>query len=294
MPVAQVNNPQMKDILDSEFQRSSDPSYLARIAVSKYLNLPGVRGFWGPAVKLGAQGGIYATDMTGGANHLVWTPSAVYYPQLGRLAWYFDGARYASNPDQPQWDITGAEAWSGFPGLTLGAWIRTARARPYAGVEEIMHKYNIATNQASYRLCLDNGNPNVDGLTLYLSSTGANWYGFDHSKPVSVNTWYFVAASFNPGAILGEPAGVRLWVNDTMEYHAISDRSGGAAALPASIFPSTTDLQVGAYNAASNWFLGYQTLWWICGNYLLEGEIFSIWETTKYLMGYMNEFGTSW
>jgi hypothetical protein len=289
-PVAQVNNPQMKDILDSEFQRSSDPSFLARIAVSKYLNLPGVRGFWGPAVKLGAQGGIYATDMTGGTNHMLWADDALFYPQLGRLAWYFDGARYAYNLDQPQWDITAAEAWSGYPGLSLGAWINCTRAHPYAGSEGIITKWSAAVNNYGYVLDLDQNNNN--NLSLILSSTGANAYGFDHSKTIARNTWYFVAATFNPGAVLGEVAGVRLWVNDQMQYHAASDR--GAAGLPASIFSGNQNFQFGSWGGAANQFLGYQTLWYVCGNYLTEGEVYNIFESTKYLMGYVNEFGTSW
>jgi len=291
MPVAQVNNPQMKDILDSEFQRSSDPSFMARIAVSKYLNLPGVRGFWGPAVKLGAQGGINATDMTGGTNHLAWAVNPLFYSQLGRLAWSFDGAtQYASNPDQPQWDITAAEVWAGYPGLSLGAWVYTTRARPYAGNEAIISKWSFAANNWSYLLEFETLNNN--NLTLALSSTGANQFFFDHSKTIAANKWYFVAATYNPGAVLGEAAGVRIWVNDTLQYHAATDR--GVAGLPASIFSGTANLEVGSLGGGNNFFQGFQTNWFICGNYLLEGEIFSIWETTKYLMGYMNEFGTSW
>jgi len=296
MPVAQVNNPQMKDILDSEFQRSSDPSFLHRIAVSKYLNLPGIRGFWGPAVRFSTQGALlYATDMTGGGYHMVWSESLpVFYSYLGYLAWGLDGATdYASYPDCLQFDVlaSAAETWIGFKGLSLGAWIYPTRAQPHALYEGIISKFNGAGNQRAYSLHCDPTNATQNGLTMYLSQNGIATYQFDHTKTLTPGKWYFVAATFNPVAVLGEPAGVRLWVNDHMEYHAVSDQL--TIGLPASIFNSNQSFEFGSISTVAN-FLGYQTNWFLAGNYLLEGEIYNIFESTKYLMGFANEFGTSW
>jgi hypothetical protein len=296
MPVAQVNNPQMKDILDSEFQRSSDPSFLHRIAVSKYLNLPGIRGFWGPAVRFSTQGGLlYATDMTGGGYHMVWTESLpVFYSELGYLAWYLDGVSdYASSPDCLQWDIlaSAAETWVGYKGIAAAAWICPTRVVPFAANEGILSKFLIAGNQRSWLMYRDNTIAN--NLSVGISSDGANLYLFDHTKTIQKDVWQFVAFTYNPAAVLGEAAGVRIWVNDTMEYHAAAD-ARGTAGFPASIFNSTAEFQAGCTNAATNPYQGYMTDWFLCGNYLLESEIFNVFETTKTVFGFANEKGSSW
>jgi len=297
MPVAQVNNPQMIDILSSKFQDSGDPSFLQRIVISKYLHLPGLRGFWGVTYRndTAYAGAPYIQDMTGGGYHVP-TVGAVptIYTGLGRTAFGFNGANYAALADNAQFDIIGSEAWVNAPGIALGGWVRSSRARPYAGIEGIVSKWLSAGNQQSYLLMLDNNNPNVNGLTLGLSTTGANYYSFDHSKPVLQNTWYFTAATWNPGALFNEPAGVRLWVNDVKEYHNTSDRASGAAGLPATIFNSTAALQFASLGGAAGLLSGFEGYWWLCGNYLQELEIFNLYETTKILFGYAAEKGSSW
>lgn len=295
MPVGQVSNQQMKDILDSEFQRSNDPSFLSRIAISKYLNMPGLRGFWTSTYRndTAYAGSPYLQDISGGGYHLA--PGGGQ-PRLnidlGHGSQYFDGTTYFTLADNTQFDILANEAWVQAPGISLGAWIYTERAQPYANNEGIISKWNTAGNQRAYLLMLDANNPVANGLTFYLSSDGANGYAFDHSKTVSRSTWYFAAVTYNPGAYMNEPAGVRLWVNDVMQYHAAADR--GTAGLPASIFDSNQAFQFASYAGAANLFLGSQAYWWICGNYLLEGEIYNLYETTKHLFPFENEKGTAW
>ena len=282
----------MIDILSSKFQDSSDPSFLHRIAVSKYLNLPGIRGFWGPGVRLDGAGSLFATDLSGNGNHFGWAVSAsVIYPRLGHLDWYFDGARYGFLADAPIWDVLATEAWIAYPGLSAAAWICPTRVVPFGTNEGILSKFLVAGNQRSWLMYRDNTIAN--NLSVGISSDGANLYLFDHTKTIQKDVWQFVAFTYNPAAVLGEPAGVRIWVNDTMQYHAAAD-ARGTAGFPASIFNSTAEFQAGCTNAATNPYQGYLTDWFLCGNYLLESEIFNVFETTKTVFGFANEKGSSW
>lgn len=292
-PVGQVNNSQLRGLLDSDFQRSSDPSFLQRIMVSKYLHLPGLRGFWGVGYRndTAYAGNPYATDGSGNGYHMPPVDgNPVLHSVPGVSYFEFAAAPYFALADNAHFDILGNEAWIASPGLALGAWIRTARARPYAGDEGIITKYSAAVNNYGYALELEQANANR--LSLALSSTGANQYYFDHTKTILVDTWYFVAATYNPGAVGAEAAGVRLWVNENVEYHAASDR--GTAGLPATIFNSNQDLQFASRGGAANLWSGFQGYYWICGNYVQQLDIFNLFETTKTVFGYLNEKGTSW
>jgi len=297
MPVGQVNNPQMKDILDGEFQRGGDPSFLQRIMISKYLHLPGLRGFWGVAYRndTAYAGAPYFLDMSGNGYHV---PTAVSVPVIyttdERTAFHFDGTNYGALPDNTHFDILGNEAWVNAKGIALGGWVKSNRVRPYVATEGIITKWQPVGNQLGYNLSLDVLNPNVNGLTLGLSADGANWYAFDHTKPILQDTWYFTAATWNPNIIGGVSAGARVWVNEQMEYHAISDRASGAAGFPATIFNSTAALQFASMGGATDLLLGDEAYWWLCGNYISEADIWNLYETTKYIFGYANEKGTSW
>lgn len=292
MPIAQVNNAEMRGLLESDFQRSADPSFLQRIMVSKYLHLPGIRGFWGPGYRNDSAyaGTPHITDQSGNGYHM---PTVVAIPVIytlgGRSYFAFTGANYCSLADNAHFDILANEAWINTPGLSLGAWVNTATARPYAGDEGILSKLGAAGNRA-YNLTLSAGNSNR--LTLELSDDGTKLYQFDHSKTILVNTWYFMAATFTPGVAGLDPAGVRIWVNEVMQFHTVSDR--GTAGLPAIIFNSTQALQFASYNGAANLFTGFQAYWWICGNYIPQTDIYNLYETTKNIFGYVNEKGTSW
>ena len=101
-----------------------------------------------------------------------------------------------------------------------------------------------------------------------------------------------MAATYNPAAVGSEAVGARLWVNDQMEYHAASDR--GTAGFPASIFNGNQALRFASWGRPNYLFQGYQTYWFICGAYLREAEIYNIYETTKYLPGFVAEKGSSW
>lgn len=289
MPVGQVSNPQMKDILDSEFQRSSDPSFMHRILVSKYLNMPGLRGFWGPSYRndTAYAGAPYWTDMSGNGYHIPTVGGvAGQSAQLGRAIYTFSGANYGALADNAHFDVTAAEAWIATKGIAMGGWFYDIRVRPHAIIQTIIGKW--AGDQCSYILNLQPGG----SLQAGISSNGANYYLFNHNAVSALNKWYFSAFTYNPAAVDNEPAGVRVWLNDVMEYHPTSD--AGTVGLPAAIFNSTAPLSIASANGAVYIFYGYQTNWWICGNYVLEGDIFNLYETTKYLFGFMNEKGTAW
>ncbi|MDD1710414.1 MAG: LamG domain-containing protein [Methanoregulaceae archaeon] len=291
MPDAQVTNSQMKEMLSGEFQRSGDPDFQRRILVSTYQNIPGLKGFWGPS-QSNLTGTPYITDYSFNGNHFppqVTVP--VMYTNLGRTYHQFTGANYMSLADATHWDILGNEAYINAKGISMGCWIISTRARPYAAVEGLISKWTTVGGQRSYFLELDNANNN--NVTFVLSDNGANSYAFDHSKTILQNVaWYFVAATWNPAIVFGEAAGVRIWVNDQMEYHNTSDR--GTVGFPLTIFNSTAPLRLSNSATGGQEYLGFATYWWIAGNYLQESQIFNLWEVSKNVTGWLNEKGTSW
>jgi len=290
MPNAQVTNSQMKEMLSSEYQRSGDPANMARLYVSKYLSIGNLRGFWGPGTLLPAAGGFYITDMSGNGFPMVFNisspliASGVSYQQ-----WFFDGARYASTPDAPQWDITANEGTQALPGLSMGCWFYGDRVYPFGTPETLMSKW-LGPNDYSYILYREAALGGTITFGLSTNGQAATIALFDHTKAITKSKWYFAAVTFNPSAIAGEPAGVRMWINDQMQYHSVSDR--GAAGLPASIFNGAAQFQFG--NSVGAQFFGWMTNWWLAGSYIRESDIFNLWETTKNLFGFQNEKGTSW
>jgi hypothetical protein len=220
-----------------------------------------------------------------------WVHYPVLYPVPGALAWFLDGVNdWTSYPDCLQFDILANEAWIAYPGIALGCWIYPQRVYPYGTSESIISKWAAAAPNVSYLLFRDTAL--TGNISFALSDNGVNVYLYDHTKVLTPNKWYFVAVTYNPGAIFGEPAGVRIWINDTMQYHAASDR--GTVGLPASIANSNAVLMFGNGIGVTTPYLGSMTNWFICGNYLLEAEIYNIWESTKYMFGFANEKGTSY
>lgn len=290
MPSGQITNSQMKELLSSEYQRTNDPAYMARVYVSKYLSLGNLRGFWGPGVLLPAAGGFYITDMSGNGFPMLFNISSPLIASgIGYHQWQFDGIRYAATADAPQWDIVANEAFSVFPGISMGCWFFGDRNYPWGTPETLISKW-LGANDYSYILYREAALGGTITFGLSTNGQAATVALFDHNKAIAKNQWYFVAVTFTPGGAAGEPAGVRIWVNDDMQYHAVSDR--GAAGLPVSIFNGAALLKFGDSVGAQ--FYGWMTNWWISGAYLREGDIFNLWASTKNLFGFQNEKGTSW
>jgi len=298
MPVGQINNPQMKDILDSEFQRGSDPSFLARIALSKYLNLPGLRGFWGPSNYVAGVGGVLQpSDVSGNGFRFAFNPdNGLYHIDTGFSSYELDGTRCLTNSTAGPYDITMTEAFNSNVGIALGCWIKPTRLGAYGFDQGIMGRWNANSNRRAYLLRTEVFLTHT--VFFLLSDNGTRYWAFKGEELV-LNKWNFVAATYTPVAYGGEGIGARIWINDQYNYEFTpfyTVPGFGIPALPPSIHVSVADLQVGTYiNAAgaNDYMQAEFTNWWICGNYVSEADIWNLYETTKYLFGYRNEKGTS-
>jgi hypothetical protein len=289
MPQQQVRSDEVSSLLESEFQRSSDPTFQARTMLSAYQHLPGLRGLWGPATMVNASG-INVTEMAGNSFPMAPTSVNANMRVAGQHAWYYcNGTWYWSVADNAQWDVTMTETFISHKGISLGLVYYPTRVQPYADYEGVFTKMTDTGNQRSYMLYRE---PNNASMTFLLSSDGVAVAFWRHTKAFITSRFHFVAATYTPAAYGNEPIGCRFWLNDDMRYFALPT----SGANPAQIFNSTAPLKIGSgiFAGVEKYMQGYWSMAWLCGNYLPESTVWNLYESMKYVFGYYNEKGTSW
>ena len=146
--------------------------------------------------------------------------------------------------------------YAGWNGFTLGCWVNFAGPTGYlASVYE-------APNDKVWRLDTGFGNP-----TFAVSGDGANDVEVSSSITYAANTWYFVAARYNPSTEIA------IWVNDTKNVNAVG--------VPASLF--VTDVPsfvIGGDNLASALLECKISMFFFCDAVLAD-----VYLTTLYSLG---------
>ena len=225
------------DILTADFQRRYEPNFAWKSAVSQFLAIPALVGFWPMSAARVDNAIDRARDMAGGAYHLVDNNGVRFgFDDLAPYAEFLGTNEYLSRADGgiADWaDITGVETYV-VPkqgGLTGGGWfyLDTLAQGNHKG---FIGKYNdAAVDQRSYLLLF---NDTTDVPTFIVSRLGTNATITAIDGPVlSASTWYFIVGRFTPGA------DVEIFVNGTWY---------SAGAGPASIFDSEADFNIGSYS----------------------------------------------
>ena len=269
MPLTvQKRNPELIDLLSADFQRRYEPNFAWVNACSAISLLPGLRGFWPMSanIKTGLQGTISVTDIINNF-HLAMDGDPLY--MSAGLAPYldFNGVnQYLYYPDVYQFSILGTEAYIQDKGLTLGCWAYLDAWG--AAIRPLMTKWQ-AANQFSYYL----GAASAANQTPYfsLSNAGVAVEGtVVSSLGVGIGAWTFLCGRFIPST------SACIWVNST--------KTTSVAAIPASLFDSTSNLEI-ARGLATDYLDGRVSLAWLCASALTDTQIWAIYQQTRALYG---------
>jgi hypothetical protein len=257
------NNDSLKSELGSEFVRLNDPINRWSSTVSSFQAIPGLVGFWPMSSVQRSTGNVY--DLSGQGRTLTYNGNPTFSTYNSFLPYCdFDGTGdYLSRADETDLDISGTETiyGSNIRGLTIGGWFRNDGA---GATDGLIGKWNDTGNQRSY-LLLTIG----DAFRFALSSNGstsAQVDSFDYTPGV----WYFVIGRSNPAA---------------SEMTISVDDLSGTIAGPTSIFSSTADFQIGAYNAGTQNLTGDASLCFLSGMCLSNQIVNMLFQQSRILFG---------
>lgn len=232
-------------------------------AISMCLALPGLRGFW-PMSGFDSAGN--ATDFGNLGHHMQYQGDPEY--SLDNLAPYihFDGAGdYLSVADHADYDILGTEAYvaAAARGVSVGGWFR-----PENNNGSFMIGKLAAAGTYSYWLQQSPAPGSAFGVSVDGTVLGsAEVVG----ATLALNTWQFVAGSFDPSTI------VTLFVNDIVTTNAV--------AIPASVFNSATSLTIGGNSLGGLLFTGRASLCFVCAAFVPSATILALFHQTRAMFG---------
>jgi hypothetical protein len=266
MPVSE-RNPELLDLLQGEFQRKYEPNFASGNAISHGRMLPGLRGFW-PMSTISNTGTVLdASDL----GKTLTRNGSIVHGYTNLIPWaYYDGVGdFHSRADEADLDILGTEAYvqAPFNGLTIGGWFSVDVLA--GAIQGLIGKWNQnAVNQRSYTLWVTAGNVVQFGV----SSTGANTFFATSTAVMVARQWFFAAGRFFPNTE------VAVWHNGT--------KNTNVAAMPAAIFNSTAQLNVGAHsNGGLGLLTGYVSLCFLSCQALSDTFMFNYYQQTRALFG---------
>lgn len=258
MPVQKANL-EMVNMLSAFFQRRSEPNFAVANAISTYLTLPQLRGFW-PYSSVNEAGNAY--DLSGQGRILTNTGPAPF--GVAGLAPYasLDGAtQYFSRADEAGLDVTGA--------LTIGGWV-------YASALVAASFYTIAAKSAGagvrgYTIYIGNGANSV--LNGQVSVDGTATTMVTTSYDVTAANWRFIAMRYTPStelALFDTPGNVLT-------------KTTNVVAIPAASVNNNQALTFGARSDAATKFNGRLALCWLCAGAVSDLAITNLYQQTKAL-----------
>lgn len=234
------------------------------VAVSALSLLPGLRGLW-PTSSSDENGDAF--DFSEQDRVLSYNGNPVY--NLDGLAPYIalDGVGdFLSRADEAGLDILGTETTIAVAirGLSMGGWFYFDNAP--AAAESMMSKYGAAA-QRSYRI----RRQAAGDLRFTISVDGTAESDVDSTSTPTTATWLFAACRFDPST---EQA---IFFN--------GEKTSIVAAVPASIFNSNADLDIGARSGGADLMTGRASLCFLCAADIGDTLIQTIFQTTRGLFG---------
>ena len=267
-------NPELVDILRSDFQGRYEPNFAWGNTISNHLALPGLRAFW-PLSSVGYAVASRALDLGGAGNHLS-DNNTCDFAYSGLIPYViFDGVnQYLNRADggAANWaDILGTEAYiaTAAQGLSFGGWFYPAAWPGPGGEHGLMSKWDDnAVNQRGYKLTLLGTNQ----FRFEISSTGVNVFTVTSTITGAVNNWYHVVGTYDPGAEIA------IFIN--------GEPTTNAAAIPANLFDNTADFMIGRYStAAARYMQGNATLCWLSAMWYDDYQVKALYEQSRALFG---------
>lgn len=233
--------------------------------VSPFLALPMLRGLWVASVN--NAGNWY--DLSGLSKTLTYNGNPTFNYSGLVPYWDYDGTEdYHSRADEADLDIIGTESYvaSAARGLTLGGWFWLDNLTAQRG---FISKYNIdAVNERAYILYYDLA---ANRLQFIISTDGIAATIVAATDAPSATTWYFVVGRFTPSTE------IKIWTNAATNTNTVG--------IPASIFNSNANFEIGSYSVGTNNLDGRATLCFLCAAALSDGQISSAFQQTRGAFG---------
>lgn len=261
MPVVQQRNAEMVSLLSPDFQARAEPNFAWEHAVSAFLAIPGLRGFW-PMSSVDEGGNCF--DLSGQGRTLSYNGNPAYGISGLSPVLTLDGVGdYLNRADEAGLDILGTETIyaAAYRGLTVGGWFYPTAAADSG----LISKWVAAGNQESYVLRKTAGNTCYFGITTDGSTVVAV-----NTTAITLNAWQFIVGRFDPSAELA------TFVNGV--------KATNVAGIPASIFNSNSALEIGRHNAANN-YTGSLAWCFLSGMAVSDAVIGQAYEQTRALFG---------
>jgi len=263
----QDRNSQMVDNLRADLQPRYEPNFAWKGITGLYQALPALRGFWPMSAQINATQAAYVTDVAN--NFHLANPAAAQHGYDDLIPYVdFNGTtQYLFYVDNAQFDILGTETTvvAAQRGLTLGLWVKDlSAAAPDSG--GLIAKSLAAGNQRSYDLMYNPANT----IEFFISpdGTGTGLNGVRHTTTLTVDptVWSFLVGRFDP---TGEMA---VFIDGQTDALAVG--------IPATIFNSTANLEIGTREAT--YFTGGKfSMAFICASALSDSIITAIWQQTR-------------
>ena len=274
--VVQQLNPEMVDILRTDFQHRNEPNFAWKSAVSTTLAFPALIASWPMSALRRDNATDRVRDVSGSGYHLTANTTGgtlqFYYDDLAPFANFVSAnSQFLDRADggAANWaDVTGTENYIGtsLQGLTIGGWFWFDAFTANRG---IIGKYNDnGVNQRSYMLYWSAG---TGAFTFIVSPDGAATTTVTSTVLEAIDQWYCIICTFD---------------NDNNEISITVNGTTNTAVYNNTIFDSTADFNIGAYaNGASGHMDGRASLCFPCASFMSTAQRFSFFQQTRAMFG---------
>ncbi len=266
----QQRNPELVDLLRTDFQHRNEPNFAWKSAVSSFMAIPGLIAIWPMSIgRLDSQTDR-VRDVGGGGYHLTTVNDPYFRHHRLVPVVAFNGANeYAfRTAGAASWaSVLGTEAYihAAQQGIFFGGWFKFDDALGTA--ETLIGKWDDAGNEKSYRIRRE-----ADGDAVFAVSPDGTAVtnctltgGFD-----TAGMWYLALARFD-----NANNELKLWVNgDT-----------NTAVYNNTIFDSTADFFIGAHHGPAEYFDGMASLNFLSACKPADVIPFSLFQQTRAMFG---------
>lgn len=253
MAQTQAYNPESVELLAGSFPRRAENSFAWGNAISYYLGLPKLRGFW-PMTSVNENGAVY--DLSGQGRTLTNVgPTPFAIASLQSYA-SFDGATtYLTRATEPGLEIT--------DNLTLGCWANfTTIAGP--GQRKIISK-RTAAGAANTAYILQ-AVPATNTVQFYVAN-GANYYFVTSSNSVTLSNWHFVIG--------------RFYTSNELAVFIDNVKTTNAVGIPAATNNPGGAFQVSGYTGLNEIMDGHLALAFLCNTVVSDSVINALYWLTR-------------
>lgn len=246
----------------TEHVRNYSQIHALSAAISTYLSLPGLRGFWPMSAFNGAGGAI---DVSG-QSRLLTLNGNLQYGYSGQIPYAnFDGTNsYLDRADETSLDILGNESFveTAMAGLTMGGWWKFDDITSHQCA--LMAKNAASPNRS---LLLRKNNADID---FYISGNGTDYIGpVSNASAVGTTLWHFICSRYDPSTEIA------LFVD--------LEKDVFTTAIPASLYNNSAAFEIGSQNTQTHFFDGKASMCFLSNGALSDGIIRMLYQQTRAL-----------